>query len=738
MKNFLCILTMLVVLAGCQHNEIVEERRFSAVLEEFGKTRTSLDDANRILWSKEDLIAVFEDNDTYSRYQIIPSSAGQSSAEFFLMAAARKTAAIGADVAVYPFGESLSLSQSSAGDYLISGISLPAVQKYSGSSFASGSFPMVAVSESGSGVLAFKNVCGALKLYLTGSDAVSSLSVKGNDGELLSGPFDVTASFDALPYMTAASGAGTELTLDCGPDGVMLDEDVPVVFTLALPPVDFAKGFTVTVRSVDGGEMVIKTEKPNPIRRSGVLNMPPVVFRPSVDGLVSVDIDAVSIRFDGIDICVNVLNVAEYAGGYKLKKDFNLSGVVREANWKSVPRYKGSCVYQGPLSSFPSGAPGVSLSSGQTYVVWVAPYAEGVKSVKAEDIVYEEFTVPEIHDGGSVDVSSVGHVAELKSLEVSLSAPGASVIYAALLQKIEYAGLVSQKDMIEYLLKCSNPGSGSEMTVGRDGLSPGETVYLLALAIDEDGRHGAILIEEYATAVVAYNDDILVGMDVTYEGKTAKVSVSASGADIAGYYYFHGQTSSSSWKRILGGTRESAEHYIAVNNDNYVIGNTEDEPLVDGNIVISGLQMESEYVVVVMAYDSEGRLSRAYMQTFIPQLDLGDFVYNTGDTQQLWRDSKPSVVFGDCHENGEFYTVNWSVTPAEGMTAYAACAHPNSLEGYSDPKAAAVRIFNLGDVVVPGKMVNMFYGDKGNVVYVIWKDQNGNFYEAYSVAIPQN
>ena len=60
------------------------------------------------------------------------------------------------------------------------------------------------------------------------------------------------------------------------------------------------------------------------------------------------------------------------------------------------------------------------------------------------------------------------------------------------------------------------------------------------------------------------------------------------------------------------------------------------------------------------------------------------------------------------------------------------------MEGYSDPKAMAVRIYNLGDVVVPGKMVNMIYGDKGNMVYVIWKDKNGNFYEADSVLIPQD
>ena len=82
--------------------------------------------------------------------------------------------------------------------------------------------------------------------------------------------------------------------------------------------------------------------------------------------------------------------------------------------------------------------------------------------------------------------------------------------------------------------------------------------------------------------------------------------------------------------------------------------------------------------------------------------------------------------------------INWAVTPAEGMTAYAVCTHPNAMEGYSDPKAMAIRIFNMGDVVVPGKMINMLYGDKNNLVYVIWKDSDGNFYEAYSIKVPQS
>ena len=163
-----------------------------------------------------------------------------------------------------------------------------------------------------------------------------------------------------------------------------------------------------------------------------------------------------------------------------------------------------------------------------------------------------------------------------------------------------------------------------------------------------------------------------------------------------------------------------------------------DITFVNGNIEMTGLEMDVEHVVIVMAYDVNGRLSRASMEKFTPKLDLGDFVYKTGTTKELWKQSQPTVTFGPCYEDGQFYLINWAVTPAEGMTAYAVCAHPNSMEGYSTPEAMAIRIYNLGDVVVPGKMENMIYGDKGNMVYVIWKDQDDNFYEAYSIAVPQN
>ena len=464
--------------------------------------------------------------------------------------------------------------------------------------------------------------------------------------------------------------------------------------------------------------------------------MPPVAFAPSYDDVMRVEIDALSMRFDGIDIRVKVTNVAEYAGGYKLKKDFDLAKVTREANWKTATRYTGPCMFEGPLNAFPSGQEGAALATGQTYVVWVAPYAEGVKSVKAEDIVYKEFTVPGVASGGSADVSVVSVNAQLKSLEAVLQADGASVIYSAFLTADEYAALTSEQDKVSYLFTNATPSSGDSMTLLKTGLQPDTPMVLMAVAVDAQGRYGALLEENYKTSVPVFNEDIVISLSVTNEKKEAEVKVSSVGDDVARYFYFSAKTSASSWTRMLGGSRVTAEEYMAVNHDSYIISNTDDTPFVDGCILLKDLEIGAEYVVVVMAQGNDGRVSRAYMTTFTPKMDLGNFVYRTGQTADLWRASCPSVTFGTCTSESEFYIINWAVTPAEGMTAYAVCTHPNSMTGYEEPEDMAVRVYNLGKEVVPGKMELLMYGDKENMVYVVWCDENGNYYEPYSVSVP--
>ena len=65
-----------------------------------------------------------------------------------------------------------------------------------------------------------------------------------------------------------------EVTLDCGESGVELNETTPVSFFIALPPVQFEGGFTITVTDTWGGSKEYSTSKKNPVGRSKGLRMP--------------------------------------------------------------------------------------------------------------------------------------------------------------------------------------------------------------------------------------------------------------------------------------------------------------------------------------------------------------------------------------------------------------------------------------------------------------------------------
>ena len=237
MKNKILLLAAVMMIAGCQREEMQQARSYSAVTEGFEQSRTSLDEDNRVLWSAGDEIAIFENNDKPSKYQITSSSAGKASAEFSLVTPAQKGSAIGADVAVYPYDESLAVSRMSTGMYRLKELTVPAVQEYAAASFGPGAFPMIAISETGSGRLSFKNICGVLRLNLTGSEAVRSITVKGNDGELLSGQFVLNMDPAGLPSVTAATEAAAEVKLECGADGVMLDKTSPTSFSIPVSPI---------------------------------------------------------------------------------------------------------------------------------------------------------------------------------------------------------------------------------------------------------------------------------------------------------------------------------------------------------------------------------------------------------------------------------------------------------------------------------------------------------------------
>ena len=223
-----CVLAA-ALLAGCNKDENIQgptnvsTTTFQAFTES-GGTKTFLEnggsetESHSVLWVPGDAIGIASASD-FSRYEY--KGDGQTDfAEF-------EGEPVQGDIfyAVYPYSEKAALS----GGML--SLELPSVHEYTPLSFAPGAFPMVARSEST--VLEFKNLCGLLKVNLTGTETISSITFRSS-GQGVSGPATVSMDYESVPELVMSGGAGMSVTLDCG-EGVALNGTVPVPFYIVLP-----------------------------------------------------------------------------------------------------------------------------------------------------------------------------------------------------------------------------------------------------------------------------------------------------------------------------------------------------------------------------------------------------------------------------------------------------------------------------------------------------------------------
>ena len=278
-----------IMLASCAEKEAdlsnlqEESPVFEAVTEGFGDTKTSLDSENMVIWSKDDHLAIFQGFSIADEYQVKVSSAGKGSASFTLASdnsnmnnsAFVSGVELPSNVAYYPYVADITCAYKETVSYEL-GVTLPAVQNYATDTFGKDAFPMVAVTSSvADHTLRFMNVCGAIKLQLMGDVTVKSIKIKGNNGEKLSGAATVHAYLDeTAPAINMAEAASDAVTLDCG-NGIKLEPGSATSFIIALPPVLFSAGFSLTVTDTEGKTIVVNTARTNTVHRSSILVMQP-------------------------------------------------------------------------------------------------------------------------------------------------------------------------------------------------------------------------------------------------------------------------------------------------------------------------------------------------------------------------------------------------------------------------------------------------------------------------------
>jgi len=288
------------VLASCQKNEetalVLENEVFTASVESFdAQTKTSMTQDRQVVWSQDDRLAIFQGSTLADEYKVADAGEGNANATFVLVTDNSEVngdfsagVEVPRNIAHYPYASGLSITASTIDDegtsYKITGYELPETQYYAAGSFGNGAFPMTAVTSSMSDHnLKFRNLLGAMKLRLKGTQTVKSIKVEGKNNEKLSGAAVITAyATNLTPAITMAETAGTSVTLDCA-DGVRLNESTATDFFIALPPVLFSQGFTVTVTDDASQTYTFSADVANTVLRSSILTMPAVVLSDEVD-----------------------------------------------------------------------------------------------------------------------------------------------------------------------------------------------------------------------------------------------------------------------------------------------------------------------------------------------------------------------------------------------------------------------------------------------------------------------
>ncbi len=325
-KSCILFLSSLFVMVSCLQNELIapescDQDIFDAFIESPANTKVFLNEDNMVFWSECDQLAIFRSSTLPSKYQVSEESVGKNHGKFTLVDNGDNFYGgfeIAQNIAFYPYFKDVDLSGTvltdDVNEYTLSGVEVPTIQKYAENSFANDSFLMVAVTETPKDKnLNFKNVLGALKIQLTGTQKVKSIRLQGANGEKISGPATVVAYADNhAPSIIMADDASTEVIIRCD-EGVQLDEEEVTNFIFALPPVVFQNGFSLIVTDIDGMKYELSTAKVQSIERSTILRMPPIFLGEELLRPEKVAISIYEVGANYLDLAVQTNQPCEVA-----------------------------------------------------------------------------------------------------------------------------------------------------------------------------------------------------------------------------------------------------------------------------------------------------------------------------------------------------------------------------------------------------------------------------------------
>ena len=309
MKRLLFFALAAMMFAACSKDAISEQQGIQPIVDEApttltvgfedDETRIQLNEAQKTVWTNGDLVSVFYLSDANQQWQYTGET-GARTAKLTRVNAGNATTTTTGVVVVYPYNENYYLNTRT----LNVKATLPATQTYLKDSYGLDGNIMISQSEYNN--ISLKNVCGWLKLQLTGNgEQIKSITVRGNSGEQVAGELYINSA-DATATLASdmgdvtedegenvAGGAGgnlvfedtvlKEVTLNCLDGTSPTEKGVEVAntataFYIALPPQTFTKGITVEITATNGLVMTKSTDKEVVIERNHIQPMTTFVY----------------------------------------------------------------------------------------------------------------------------------------------------------------------------------------------------------------------------------------------------------------------------------------------------------------------------------------------------------------------------------------------------------------------------------------------------------------------------
>ena len=228
------------------------------------QAKAYMDADYHVFWNADDRISIFAKVTQNREFRFLGAD-GDNAGDFSSVTDPASATELSRYYAASPYRAGNGIS-----DGGVISISLPAAQTYHVGTVDPAAQLMVAVSDTRS--FSFRNPACVLGFQLKGSGVnVSSLTLSGNDSEVLAGTAQITPG-DAPTMEFAPAGRSTSITLTAA-SPVALDPDTPTTFWLALPPLTFTGGFTLTVTDASGNTFVKSVTRSLTLSRNYVYRM---------------------------------------------------------------------------------------------------------------------------------------------------------------------------------------------------------------------------------------------------------------------------------------------------------------------------------------------------------------------------------------------------------------------------------------------------------------------------------